>query len=279
MRAIDQERRLLLSFMQDQAEAAVSASSRPAPEAAVPKPASNSANAPQDEDSMPIGNCNANATVSMYSHASEAATAAQSSHASMHAGATHSGLQCSVSDDTALPGSLRQQFAVSVPAQHTSSACSAWRLQPSPLKGESSQTPSASHAISVAGPAQRHQGAAGITAHAEPSPETHSASHADGPCKLKIVSSASGSSTLYQTASMPIATSNGWHLRASSQAVTVSRRKHNMYAEQQAYWQKKEALCPTIKNCIQEVRQLRAQLSADSLQLSSLEQHGDSSQT
>lgn len=277
MRAIDQERRLLLSFMQDQAEAAASASSGLAPGAAVPKPALNSGYGLQGEHSMPAGNCNASATVPMYSHASEAAAATRSSHASLHGGA-HFTLQRSVSDGTALPGSLWQRFAVSVPAQHASSACSAWRLPPSPLKAEGSQTASASQAMSAAGAANGHHGAAGVTAQAEPITETASASHADGPSKLKTASSASGSSTLYQNASMPIATSNGWHLHASSPAGTVSRRKHNMYAEQQAYWQKKEALCPTIKSCIQEVQQLRAQLSADSQQLSSLEQHADSSQ-
>lgn len=261
---IDQERRLLLSFMQDQAEAAASASSGPAPEAAAPRAASSSGRAPQGEDSKPPGQCNAKATVSAYSHAPEVVAATESSHASKHAGATHLSLQRSVSDGTALPGSLRQQFAVSVPAQHASSAWSTWCPQPSFLKAESSQTASASHAMCADGAAHRLHGAADVTAHAEPRTEAHSA---DGPCKMEVVLSAPASSALYQNASMPIASSNGWHLRASSPAGTISRRKNHMYTEQQAYWQKKEALCPTIKNCIQEVQQLRAQLSADSQQL------------
>lgn len=256
---VDQERRLLLSFMQDQAAAAASASSRPAPEAA-----SSSGRAPQGKDSKPPGHYNAKATVSLHNHSPEAAAATQSSHASLHAGANHSSLQRSVSDCMSLPGSLRQRFAVSIPAQHASSAWSTWCLQPGPLKAESSQTASASQAMCADGATHRHHSAADVIAQAEPSTEAHSAV---GSCKVEIVSSASESCTLYQNASMPIATSNGWHLRASSPAGAVSRRKNHMYTEQQAYWQKKEALCPTIKNCIQEVQQLRAQLSANSQQL------------
>ena len=265
MRAIDQERRLLLSFMQDQAEAAASASSRTAPEAAVPRTASSSGHATHGGDSKLCGHHNAKATGSMSSHAPEAAAATQSTPASLHAGASHSSLQRSASDGTALPGSLRQRFAVSAPAQHARSACSTWCLQPSPLKAESNQTASSSQAMCAAGVGHREHGAAGVPAHAESSIQTHSASHADGACKVGMVSL--GPPTLYQNASLPTGTSNGWHLRASSPASTVTRRKHNMYAEQQAYWAKKEALCPTIKNCIQEVQQLRAQLSADSQQL------------
>ena len=255
--------------MQDQAEAAASASSRPGPEAALPKTAFGSGHAPQGGDSKLRGHCDATAMVSMHSHAREAAAAAatQSSHASLHAGATNSSLQRSVSDGTALPGSLRQRFAVTVPAQHASSACSAWRWQPSPVKAESSQAASSCQAMCDAGAALTDHGGGSVTAHVEPGSETHSATHADGPCKLEIVSSALSSPSLHHHASMPIAISTGWHLRGRSPAGTVSMRKNGMYAEQQAYWQKKEALCPTIKNCIQEVQQLRAQLSADSQQL------------
>lgn len=271
MRVIDQERRLLLSCMPDQAEAAPCASSSPVPEAAVLNSASGSGYAPQGEDSVPTGHCSANATAPKYSHASEAAAGMQCSHASLHAG-EHLTEQHSVSDGTVLSGSLRQPFALSVPAQHASSACSAWRVQPRLIKAEGSQTASSLQSMSVVGAAQQEHGAAGATAQAEPSTETHSASHVDGACKVENTVTTSGSSALYQHASMPSATSNGWHLRASSQAGTVTRRRHSGYAELQAYGQKKEALCPTIKNCIQEVQQLRAQLSADSRQLcSSLE--------
>lgn len=271
MRAIDQERRLLLSCMRDQAEAAACTSSRPAPEAAIPNDASNSHYAPQGEASMPTGHCNASATATMYSHAPEAAAVKQYSHASMHAG-EHLALQRSVLDGTVLPDSLRQRFTLSVPAQHASSACSARRVQHSPLKAEGNQTASSLQSMGDAGVAPQEHGAAGATAQAEPSTDMHFACHADGACKVENTSTASGSSTLYQHASMPSATSNGWHLRASNQAGTVTGRRHSGYAELQAYGQKKEALCPTIKNCIQEVQQLRAQLSADSRQLcSSLE--------
>ena len=261
MRAIDQERRLLLSCMPDQAEAAACTSSRPIPEPAVSDNASNS------------GHCNASATAPRHSHAPEAAAAGtQTSHASVHA-EEHLALQRSVSDGTVLPGSLRQRFAFSVPAQHASSACSAWRVQPSPLKSESSQTAFSSQNMSgAAGAAQRGSGAAGVTAQAEPSTEAHSASHVDGACKVENTETTSGSSPLYQHASMPIAISNGWHLRAGNQAGIVTRHRHSGYAELQAFSQKKAALCPTIKKCVQEVQQLRAQLSAGSRQLcSSLE--------
>ena len=270
MRAIDQERRLLLSCMQDQAEAAACTSSSPVPEAAVTNNASNSGYAPQGEASMPTGHCNASATAPKHSHAPGVAAVTQSSNASLHAGENLT-IQRSVSDGTVLPGSLRQRFAFSVPAQHATSACSAWRVQPSPLKSEGSQTASSlqNMGAAAAGAAQRGDGAAGVTAQAEPSIEAHSASHVDGACKVEKTVTTSGSSALYQHASMLSATSNGWHLRASNQAGAVTRRRHSGYAELQAYSQKKEALCPTIKNCIQEVLQLRAQLSVDSLQLGS----------
>ena len=270
MRAIDQERWLLLSCMQDQAEAATCTSSRPVPEAAVPNPASNSRSAPQGEASMPTGN-NASAAAAKHSHAPDAAAGTQCLHASLLA-EEHLTLQRSVSGGTMLPGSLRQRVVLSVPAQHASSACSAWRVQPSPLKSEGSHTASSLRrweTMGAASAAQREQGAAGVTAQAEPSIETHSASQADGARKVENTVATSGSSTLYQHASLPTATSNGWHLRASNQAGAVTRRRHSGYAELQAYSQKKEALCPTIKNCIQEVLQLRAQLSVDSLQLGS----------
>ena len=260
MRAIDEERRRLLSFTRDQAEVAASAFSAPVPQAA-----SKSGYAPEVTNSVPVGNCGAH-TVPVYRHAPEAGAATQSSHAALHAEA-HLSLQHNLSDSAALPGSLQDRLSLSVPVQHASSA------QFSTLQAESSQTPSSSKRLCAPGAEIKDHDAAGAAAQTEPSTETHSRSHVDDLCKVENVSS--GPHTLHHHASMPVASSNGWHLRASSPAGMVTRRKNNMYVEQQVYWQKKEALVPTIKDCIQEVQQLRAQLSADSQELFCFEEQAN----
>lgn len=191
--------------------------------------------------------------------ATEVAAAMTSQHEQWLAGA-QTGVQCSDSNSTALPGSLRQRFSLNSSARHASLP---GHLQPSYLQADSRQTASSSPVLCSADAGHGDHIAA---AQAEAGAKTHSRGHADDPCRVQPVSSASSSNTQHQDANRPVATSNGWHLRASS---PVAGRKNNMYAEQQAYWHKKEALCPTIKNCIQEVQQLRAQLSADSADLNS----------
>lgn len=189
-------------------------------------------------------------------HAPEVAAARMSPDGQWLAG-PRSSLQCRVSDSTVLPGSLRERFSLSSPTRHASLP---GRLQPSCLQAESRQTASSPRIMCGADAAHD------AIEQAEADAGTYSRGHADDPCRVQSLSSPSDSQTHHQNASMPVATGNSWHLQASS---PVTRRTNNMYAEQQAYWHKKEALCPTIKNCIQEVQQLRAQLSADSADLKS----------
>ena len=47
----------------------------------------------------------------------------------------------------------------------------------------------------------------------------------------------------------------------------IAEHQADLSSTQQALWQKKVSLCPDIKNCIQEVQQLRAQLSLESSNL------------
>ena len=229
-----EERRMLLTVVQDQAQLAASNFSISAPKAAAPQTAANPQQVPATEDH----------------------DATQSMPAASKLDRSHFNLQHSVSDATALSGSLRERFA-SMPAQH------ARQPQPSPLQAESSHAAAASlEKSAAAGSSERSQ-----ACEAESGKVSTSSYQAGDSGRVEMVSSAQKQSSLLHHLSMPVASTNGWHLRAMRPAGVVTRRRDSMYAEQQAFWQHKEALCPTIKNCIQEVQQLRAQLSVDSASL------------
>ena len=233
MKQLDEQRRLLLTVVQDQADQA-SHSSSSAPKAAAPQTAA-----------IPQG------TLATEDHA-----VTQSLPAASKLDRSHFILQHSISDATALSGSLRERFANSMPAQH------ARQPQPSFLQGESNHAAASLQASAAAGPLEKSQ-----VCEAESGTVSTSSNRLADSGRVGMLSSAQKQNRLLHHSSMPVASTIGWHLRDMRPAGTMTRHRDSMYAEQQAYWQKKEALCPTIKNCIQEVQQLRAQLSVDSVSL------------
>ena len=236
VKRLDEERRLLLTVMHDRVNLATCSEAAAAAAAAQP-------------------------AISYRQQQSDGHVAPLSVHAALPVGG-QSNLQRSVSDGTALPGSLRERFTGGMPAQHV-----AWlqlnvdTLQADVPRQEGSSADGLRH---PAGSTHTGNLAAQPDSSLAAPPSTQVAD-----ASRQVSSSAATQQGLQHRASLPVASTNGWHLRAVIPNAVVTRRKTNMYAEQQAYWHKKEALCPTIKNCIQEVQQLRAQLSSDSASLTS----------
>lgn len=179
-------------------------------------------------------------------------------HTSPAAG-THLRLQHSISGDPVLAGSLRQRFTKGLPCtdpQH------AEHVQPSQPNAESSPD-----ATCPQGPAMESADqlidsavAADVDLHAQASTccqtgETSGISALGYQRQVQQISRG--------MSAIPVGISE--HALKQTSAGMVARRKDNLYNEQKAYWHRKEALCPNIKNCIQEVQQLRAQLSQEAL--------------
>jgi len=173
--------------------------------------------------------------------------------------ASQTKLQRSISDGTALPGSLRERFTEPLPcldAQHEqpgqsqAGSSQSTSFQQAPAKEASQQ-----QLVDSTVAAEVH-----LDAQTQPKAEIVSAAqkmHSDSMSQLRPLER-------YMSA-LPY--DRKQHVQQQSSASQFAKRRENMYSEQQAYWRKKEALCPNIKNCIQEVQQLRAQLSQDSASL------------
>ena len=170
-------------------------------------------------------------------------------------------LQRSISDGTALPGSLRERFTETLPRSNTQ------HEQPGQSQAGSSQSTSFQQALAKEASQQQLVDST-IAA------EVHLDAQAQPKAEIGLVSAAQQ----MHSDSMPQLRQLGrymsalpfdckQHVQQQSSAGLVAKRREGMYGEQKAYWRRKEALCPNIKNCIQEVQQLRAQLSQDSASL------------
>lgn len=175
------------------------------------------------------------------------------------------GLQRSISDGAVLAGSLRERFIGTLPQSDSRQAKD---VQASQSCAESS------HSTAVSQPpakeASQHQlvdsaVATGVNVNVELQPTTEPAASQEA--RLQETSSAGQKSHQLKRNMSALPMSRKQHASDLVSTGLVARRKDNMYSEQKAYWQKKEALCPNIKNCIQEVQQLRAQLSQESASL------------
>lgn len=175
----------------------------------------------------------------------------------------------SVSDGTVLPGSLRAQFTDTLPRPEPQHAK---RLQPSQSDAGSSQGVGSSQKP-VSDTADRQLADTAIRAEVDvkaevrPEAEVENAVVHEG--LADSIQAVQPQKHLQQISrgmsAMPFSSSQ--HAQRQSIAGMVARRKDNLYNEQKAYWHRKEALCPNIKYCIQEVQQLRAQLSMESASL------------
>jgi hypothetical protein len=175
--------------------------------------------------------------------------------------ASQTKLQRSISDGTALPGSLRERFTETLPrsdAQHE---------QPDQSQAGSSQSTSFQQA--PAKEASQQQLVDSTVA-----AEVHLDAQAQPKAEIGLVSAAQKMHSESTPQLRPLGRymsalpyDRKQHVQQQSSASQFAKRRENMYSEQKAYWQKKEALCPNIKNCIEEVQQLRAQLSQNSASL------------
>ncbi|DBA87734.1 TPA: hypothetical protein ACH3X1_004735 [Trebouxia sp. C0004] len=170
-------------------------------------------------------------------------------------------LQRSISDGTALPGSLQERFTETLSCSDTQDE------QPGQSQAGSSQSISFQQAL--AKEASQQQLVDSTIAE-----EVHLDAQVQPKTEIALVSAAQK----MRSESMPQLQLRGrnmsalpfdhkQHVQQQSSTGLVAKRRENMYSEQKAYWHTKEALCPNIKNCIQEVQQLRAQLSQDSASL------------
>ena len=178
------------------------------------------------------------------------------------------GLQHSISDGTVLAGSLRERFIGTLPQ---SDSRQAKHMQASQSCAESS------HSTNVSQPpvkeASQHRladsaVATDVNVSVELQTTTESAAHA-AVQEAHVQETPSAAQQVHQLKRNMSALPMSLKQHAPNLVSTglVARRKDNMFNEQKAYWHKKEALCPNIKNCIQEVQQLRAQLSQESASL------------
>lgn len=174
--------------------------------------------------------------------------------------ASQTRLQRSISDGTALPGSLRERFTETLPrldAQHEQPGQSqAGSSQSTYFHQAPAKEATQQQLVDSTVAAEVH-----LDAQTQPKAEVGLVSvqkmHTESTPQLRPLGR-------YMSA-LPFDSKQ--HVQQQSSAGLVAKRRENMYSEQKAYWQKKEALCPNIKNCIQEVQQLRAQLSQDSASL------------
>lgn len=173
--------------------------------------------------------------------------------------ASQSKLQRSISDGTALPGSLQERFTETLPR------LDAQPEQPGQSQAGSSQSTSFQQAPAKEASQQQLIDST-VTA------EVYIDAQAQPKGEIGLVSAAQK----MHSESTPQLRPLGRYMSAlpfdikmqqQSSAGQFAKHRENMYSEQQAYWRQKEALCPNIKNCIQEVQQLRAQLSQDSASL------------
>jgi len=170
-------------------------------------------------------------------------------------------LQRSISDGTALLGSLRERFTETLPrldAQHE---------QPGQSQAGSSQSTSFQQAPAKEACQQQLVDSTvaaevRLDAQAQPKAEIGLVSAAQ---KMRSESTPQLRPLGRYMSALPFDSKQ--HVQQQSSAGQFAKRRENMCSEQQAYWRQKEALCPNIKNCIQEVQQLRAQLSQDSASL------------
>ena len=182
-------------------------------------------------------------------------------------------LQRGVSDSSVLAGSLRKRFTGTLPdsqqAQHTRQAQQAESGQPVSL---SAQTGS--------GPEMLYDNAAyTFSADMSNAAQTDAAAQGQSPEILQInhVPVLSGHAVSLPTRTQQL------HRQPISRGLSgvpfsaiklkalglgrIAEHQADLSSTHQALQQKKVALCPDIKNCIQEVQQLRAQLSLESSNL------------
>jgi len=175
--------------------------------------------------------------------------------------ASQTRLQRSISDGTVLPGSLRERFTETLPRSDTQ------HEQPGQSQAGSSQSTSFQQALAKEASQQQLVDST-IAA------EVHLDGQAQPKAEIGLVSAAPKMRSESRPQLQPLGRNMSalpfdykQHVQQQSSAGLVAKRRENMYSEQKDYWRKKEALCPNIKNCIQEVQQLRAQLSQDSASL------------
>ena len=175
--------------------------------------------------------------------------------------ASQTKLQRSISDGTALPGSLRERF------DETLSRSITQHEQPGQSQAGSSQNTSFQQALAKEASQQQ-------LVNSTIAAEVHLDVQAQLKAEIGLVSASQNTHSESMPQLQPLGRymsalpfDHKQHVQQHSSAGLVAKRREDMYSEQKAYWRNKEALCPNIKNCIQEVQQLRAQLSQDSASL------------